>query len=117
MNEAVCERVGLSAARLGRIDGWMRRWVDGLRLAGMSVLVYRRGEIAYERCYGMADRERGLPMSPETIVRIYSMTKPLTTVAAMMLYEEGRFQLDDPIHAVLPYFREMRVYAGEGREP
>ncbi len=117
MNEAVCERVGLSAARLGRIDGWMRRWVDSLRLAGMSVLVCRRGEVAYEGWYGMADRERGLAMSPETIVRIYSMTKPLTTVAAMMLYEEGRFQLDDPISSVLPYFREMRVYAGEDRDP
>ena len=117
MNEGVCERVGLSSARLAGLDGWMRRWVDSGRLAGLSVLVSRRGQIAYESWYGQADIARALPMTPETIVRIYSMTKPLTSVAAMMLYEEGRFQLDDPIHSVLPYFREMRVWAGEGREP
>ncbi|MDT7951496.1 MAG: serine hydrolase domain-containing protein [Acetobacteraceae bacterium] len=117
MDKAVCERVGLSADRLGRIDGWMQRWVDSGRLAGMSVLVSRRGQIAYESCYGQSDRERGTAMSPETIVRIYSMTKPLTSVALMMLYEEGRFQLDDPIHAVLPAFRQTRVWDGEGRDP
>ncbi len=111
------DRVGLSTERLGRIDSWMQRWVDSGRLAGMSVLVSRRGQIAYERCYGLADIARGTAMSPETIVRIYSMTKPLTSVALMMLYEEGRFQLDDPISAVLPYFAETRVWAGEGREP
>jgi len=117
MSKSVCERVGLSYERLGRIDGWMRRWVDSGRLPGLSVLVSRRGQIAYEACYGHADLARGLEMTPDTIVRIYSMTKPLTSVAAMMLYEEGRFQLDDPIGAVLPAFRQSRVWAGEGREP
>ena len=117
INEPMCERVGLSPVRLGRIEGWMQRWVESGRLAGASVLVSRRGQIAYESCVGLADRERGLAMTPETIVRIYSMTKPLTSVALMMLYEEGRFQLDDPISAVLPYFSDMRVTAGEGREP
>ena len=121
MDKSVCERVGLSPDRLGRIDGWMQRWVDSGRLAGMSVLVSRRGHIAYQSCYGHADLERGTPMSPDTVVRIYSMTKPLTSVALMMLYEEGRFQLDDPIHAVLPYFKETRVWAGpdngENRDP
>lgn len=111
------EKHGLSSARLTRIDDWMRRWVDDGRLAGGSVLLSRRGQIVHENCYGMADRERGLAMTPETIVRIYSMTKPLTSVALMMLYEEGRFQLDDPIHGALPYFRHTRVYAGEGHEP
>ena len=117
MDQAVFDRAGLSAERLGRIDGWMQRWVDSGRLAGLSVLVSRHGQIAYERCYGLADRERGTPMATDTIVRIYSMTKPLTSVALMMLYEEGRFQLDDPISAVLPYFAETRVWAGEGRDP
>ena len=60
MDQAVCDDVGLSTDRLGRIDGWMRRWVDTGRLAGLSVLVSRRGQIAYERCYGLSDRERGL---------------------------------------------------------
>ena len=114
MDQAMCDRVGLSAERLGRIDGWMQRWVDSGKLAGMSVLVSRRGRIAYEKCYGLADRERGTAMATDTIVRIYSMTKPLTSVALMMLYEEGRFQLDDPISAVLPYFSQTRVWAGEG---
>jgi CubicO group peptidase (beta-lactamase class C family) len=117
MSKSVCERVGLSYERLGRIDGWMRRWVDSGRLPGLSVLVSRRGQIAYEACYGHADLARGLKMTPDTIVRIYSMTKPLTSVAAMMLYEEGRFQLDDPIGAVLPAFRQSRVWVGEEREP
>ncbi|GAC1346332.1 MAG: serine hydrolase domain-containing protein [Acetobacteraceae bacterium] len=117
MSKDVCDQVGLSHQRLQRISDWMRRWVASGRLAGMSVLISRHGRVAYEECVGSADLERGLAMSPETIVRIYSMTKPLTSAAIMMLYEEGRFQLDDPIAAVLPAFREMRVYAGEGREP
>ena len=117
MDQAVREQVGLSPARLARIDAWMRGWVDSGRLAGMSVLVSRGGQIAYESCYGQADLARGTPMSPQTIVRIYSMTKPLTSVALMLLYEEGRFQLDDPIHGVLPSFRNSRVWVGEGQEP
>ena len=104
-------------SRLDRITGWMDGWVGSGRLAGMSVLVHRRGQVAYHRCAGHADRERGLAMAPDTVVRIYSMTKPLTSVALMMLYEEGRFQLDDPIARVLPCFAEMGVYAGEGRDP
>ncbi|MBV8914653.1 MAG: beta-lactamase family protein [Acetobacteraceae bacterium] len=116
MSKEVCDRVGLSYRRLARIEGWMRRWVDGGRLPGLTVLVSRRGQIAYEAHYGHADIARGLKMSPETIVRIYSMTKPLTSVAAMMLYEEGRFQLDDPIGNLLPAFRESRVWAGQ-KEP
>jgi len=106
------EEVGLSSARLERIDGWMRGWVDSGRLPGLSVLVARQGRVAWQRCVGMADVERGAPMAPDTIVRIYSMTKPLTTVAAMMLYEEGRFQLDDPISHYLPAFRDNRVATG-----
>ena len=106
------EQVGLSAGRLARIDGWMERLVDDGRLAGLSVLVFRRGEVAFRRCVGMADRERALAMAPDTVVRIYSMTKPLTSVAVMMLYEEGRFQLDTPLHRFLPAFAEMRVASG-----
>src|SRR5271166_7112372 len=106
------EEVGLSSARLERIDGWMRGRVDSGRLPGLSVLVARHGRTAWQRCVGMADVERGAPMAPDTIVRIYSMTKPLTTVAAMMLYEEGRFQLDDPISRFIPAFRDPRVASG-----
>jgi len=111
------EHTGLSAQRLHKIDGWMDRLVDDGRLAGLSVLVSRRGRLAYERHTGLADIARGLPMGADSILRIYSMTKPLTSVAMMMLYEDGLFQLDDPVSGVLPCLKEMRVYAGEGREP
>ena len=103
--------------RLSRITSWMEDWVVSGRLAGLSVLVQRHGATAYHHCAGMADRERGLAMAPDTVVRIYSMTKPLTSVALMMLYEQGRFQLDDPIARMLPCFASMIVYAGENRDP
>jgi len=111
------EHAGLSGARLRKIDGWMDGWVGSGRLPGLSVLVYRRGLVAYQRAVGMADIARGTPMAADSIVRIYSMTKPLTSTALLMLYEDGLFQLDDPISAVLPAFTTMHVFAGEGREP
>jgi len=109
------EQVGMSSARLARIDGWMQRLVDDGKLPGVSVLVSRRGQVVYEAACGMADIARKQPMRRDTIVRIYSMTKPLTSTAIMMLYEEGRFQLDDPISRFLPYFAHMRVFAGGAR--
>jgi len=117
MEMAAADSVGLSDERLRRVDGWMWRWVDGGRLPGVSVTVLRRGRIAYQGCYGHADLARGVPMARDTLVRIYSMTKPLASVALMMLYEEGLFQLDDPISDVLPAFGHMRVWDGEGRDP
>lgn len=109
------EDVGLSAERLSRIDGWMDRLVADKRLAGLSVNVLRRGEIAYSRATGQSDIARGTAFGADTIVRIYSMTKPLTSTAIMMLYEEGRFQLDDPITRFLPEFANMRVASGGNR--
>jgi CubicO group peptidase (beta-lactamase class C family) len=103
------ERVGLSAYRLDRVDVWMRRLVEDGKLPGVQVAVMRRGEVAFARQHGFADIARAKPMAADTIVRIYSMTKPLTSVAIMMLYEEGRFQLDDPIRRFLPCFSDMRV--------
>ena len=109
------EDVGLSSERLERIDGWMHGLVDAGKLAGVQTLVLRRGKVAWQRHCGLADLARGKPMEPDTIFRIYSMTKPLTSVAVMMLYEEGRFQLDDPITRFLPSFRNMRVFTGGAR--
>jgi len=109
------EEVGMSSSRLARVDGWMQRLVDDGKLAGLSVVVSRRGQVAYSGCCGLADLARGTKMTLDTITRIYSMTKPLTTTAAMMLYEEGRFQLDDPITRFLPCFRNMRVSVGGAR--
>ena len=105
--------VGLDSGRLARIGDWMGGWVESGRMAGMSVMVHRRGGTGYFGAAGLADRQRGVAMGEDTVVRIYSMTKPLTSVALMMLYEEGRFQLDDPIAGVLPCFAEMTVVGGE----
>ena len=109
------EEVGLSSERLERVAGWMQRLVDDRLLAGLTVAVMRRGQIVFGRSVGLADMARGAAMAPDTIVRIYSMTKPLTSVALMMLYEEGRFQLDDPIARFLPCFADMRVFSGGNR--
>jgi CubicO group peptidase (beta-lactamase class C family) len=93
----------------------MHQWVDSGRLAGMVAVVLRKGELAFAETVGKADVERNKPMRPDTIFRIYSMTKPLTSTAIMMLYEEGRFQLDDPISKFIPGFANPRVYAGGSR--
>ena len=109
------EASGLSAERLVRVRDWMRLQVDSKRLAGLSVLVMRRGVPAFFGTAGLADVARNKPIAADTIFRIYSMTKPLTTVAAMMLYERGLFQLDDPINRFIPAFKDMRVFAGGSR--
>ena len=107
--------IGFAPERLARLDGWMRQQVDDGRLAGLNLLIWRRGALAYRAAHGMADVENGRPFADDTIVRIYSMTKPLTSVAIMMLYEEGRFQLDDPITRFLPCFSGMQVFTGGSR--
>ena len=109
------ENLGLCSRRLARIEDWAERLVADGKLPGVTTLVARRGAVAHLHCTGLADQARGMAMTPETIVRIYSMTKPLTSVAIMMLYEEGRFQLDDPITRFLPCFRDMRVAIGGAR--
>jgi len=109
------ESVGISTSRLERIDRVMQKHVDGDHLAGASALIYRKGEVAYVGVWGQRDREKRLPMTENTVFRIASMTKPVTSVAIMMLYEEGRFLLDDPVSRYLPEFEEMEVLVeGEG---
>jgi len=111
------ERAGLSPERLARIDSHLKRsYVDPGKIAGALTLVHRRGETAHCSPLGLQDRERGVPMSEDTIFRIYSMTKPITSVALMTLYEHGLFQLDDPVHRFIPAFRDLGVYAG-GKHP
>jgi CubicO group peptidase (beta-lactamase class C family) len=106
------ESVGISAARLERVSAWLEAQITSERLAGASVLIGRRGRPAYFEARGLRDREAGRSFTRDTIVRIYSMTKPVTTVAAMMLYEEGCFQLDDPVAKYLPEFKATRVWVG-----
>jgi CubicO group peptidase (beta-lactamase class C family) len=104
------DQVGFDPARLGRIDCHFARYVDDGRLAGWQIVVTRRGEIAHAATYGLRDREAGVPVAPDTLWRIYSMTKPITSVAAMMLWEEGSFELTDEISRWLPEFADVRVY-------
>ncbi len=106
------EEVGLSSDRLARVNAWARRLVDDGKLPGMITMVTRRGKVTHFYVVGLADIKRETRMAPDTIFRFYSMTKPLTSTAIMMLYEEGHFQLDDPIARFLPCFKDMRVYAG-----
>ena len=107
--------LGLCPDRLERIDGWMRANVAAGKVAGLSVMLARGGKTAFFRTHGRADIARDKPFAPDTIARIYSMTKPLTSVAVMMLYAEGRFQLDDPITRFLPEFSDLRVLTGGNR--
>ncbi|MBQ0895922.1 beta-lactamase family protein [Micromonospora sp. U56] len=102
--------IGFDPARLARIDRHFGRYVDDGRLAGWQIVVTRRGEIAHSSTYGMRDVEAGAPVERDTLWRIYSMTKPITSVAAMMLWEEGHFELNDPISHWLPEFADVRVF-------
>ncbi len=118
------ERAGLSPERLGRITEHLtKNYVAPGKIAGCQALVARHGHVAYFQSLGNMDRERARPMGDDTIFRIYSMSKPITSVALMTLYERGHFQLNDPVHKVIPEWRDHRVWvSGEGasmetREP
>ena len=99
---AVPESVGLSAGRLARIRPWMRGYVEAGKLPGASVLVARSGELVWVATTGYSDVERERRLTSDDLMRFYSMTKPVTSVAAMMLYEQGRFQLDDEVSRFVP---------------
>ncbi|MDP6951637.1 MAG: serine hydrolase domain-containing protein, partial [Alphaproteobacteria bacterium] len=103
--------LNFDADRLGRIRTWMSRYVDAGKLPGALTLVARGGEIAYLDQVGVRDVASGAPWTQDTILRFYSMTKPITSVALMMLYEEGGFGLDDPLDVYIPAFRDVTVLA------
>jgi CubicO group peptidase (beta-lactamase class C family) len=105
------ESVGLSAQRLERIGTVMQKHIDEGRVAGTVTLVGRRGKVAWFKAQGLMDREAGKAMAPDAIFRICSMSKPITSTAVMMLYEEGRFLLNDPVSKYIPEFKNMRVLA------
>jgi CubicO group peptidase (beta-lactamase class C family) len=109
-------RAGFSAARLERITTHLNRsYVEPGKIAGCQVLVARRGHVAYRKSLGLMDRERGVAMRDDAIFRIFSMTKPITSVALMTLFEQGLFQLSDPVHRIIPEWRDLKVYvSGEG---
>ena len=116
--EVEASEAGFDARRLERIDRHFARYVDDGRLPGWLILVSRRGAIVHLSTYGQRDVEAGLAVELDTIFRIYSMTKPITSVAAMMLYEEGAFELKDPVSRFVPAFEGVRVYrAGSALNP
>ncbi len=103
------ERVGLSSERLARLDAAMQEEVDQQRKAGIVVLVARHGSVVHHKAYGMADIESGQKMRTDHLFRLYSMTKPVTSAALLMLLEEGKFQLTDPLEQHLPAFKDVKV--------
>lgn len=111
LSTAEPEEVGLSSDRLQHLTRVIERNVEEDLLAGCVVLIARNGEVAYLKAAGMQDREAGISMKENTIFRIASMTKPITSVAVMMLYEEGHFRLSDPISNYIPAFKDARVLA------
>jgi CubicO group peptidase (beta-lactamase class C family) len=104
--------VGLSPDRLGRIDRHFAQYIDKGLLTGYQLVIARDGKVAFTSTQGLADREANRPVADDTIWRIFSMTKPITAVAAMILWEEGRFELHDPVAKFVPEFAETKVWRG-----
>jgi len=110
------EKAGFSAERLERITEHLQtNYIEPGKIPGAQVVVSRHGQTAYHRCLGARDLERNKPLESDTIFRIYSMSKPITSIALMQLYERGLFQLNDPVHRYLPDWKQQQVYvSGEG---
>lgn len=107
------ESVGFSSAEIKKFEEGMQGFVDKKQLAGLVTLIARHGEVVEYKAYGYQDLEAKKPMQLDTIVRIYSMTKPIAGVAMMMLYEEGKWKPEDPISKYIPEFANLKVYNGE----
>lgn len=103
------ESVGIASKHLDYLDAHIQRYIDEGKLPGELVLVARQGQIVHFSAMGMADCERGVPVATDTIYRIYSMSKPLTAIALMQLFERGLVQLDDPVHRYIPAWKNLRV--------
>ncbi|MDE2636877.1 MAG: serine hydrolase [Chloroflexota bacterium] len=108
------EAVGISAARLSNIGSRLQQYVDRNKEAGFVTLVARNSEVAHFEAIGFRDAENKLPMERDTIFRIYSMTKPITSIALMQLYERGKFQLAEPVSRYIPQFGKTKVLTGLG---
>ena len=106
------EDVGLSSERLARMDKFIHGYVDAGRTPGVVTLIARHGKVVHVDAYGKADLASGRATRADDIFRMYSMTKPITSVALLMLYEEGRFQLTDPLSRFFPAFADVKVLTG-----
>ena len=105
------ESAGMSTAALNRLEHHLKqRYLDAGRFPGTQLLIYRRGKIVHSTVQGFADVERKAPVKDDTIFRIYSMTKPITSVAFMMLVEEGRVAIDEPVHKYIPEWKDLGVF-------
>ena len=111
------EKVGLSSSKLEKVDKVVEGLVASNRIAGATVIILRHGRVAYFKAFGEMDRERKKPMQKDTIFRIYSMTKAIVTAGAMMLWEEKKFGLDDPLSIHLPEYKNPRVWTTDGVVP
>ncbi len=109
------EQVGMSSAGLEKVDAAMNQLVRDKKLAGAIVMVARRGKVVHFKPYGLMDLEKKKSMRRDTIMRFYSMTKTITSAAALMLYDEGKLKLDDPVSKYLPDLKGLKVYAAEGK--
>ncbi|MEM7127338.1 MAG: serine hydrolase domain-containing protein [Chloroflexota bacterium] len=110
MNLTAPEEVGFSSARLSRIQPTMQKYIDDEKLAGIVTLIARHGQVIHLEKVGMQNKETDNLLSFDTLFRIYSMTKPITSVALMMLHEQARFHLADPVSTYLPAFEQVKVY-------
>ncbi len=115
-NVTSAQAVGMSNARLDRIGPVMESYVAERGVAGISTMVSRRGEVVHAAQFGFQDTEANVAMAPDTIFRIYSMTKPVVSTALMLLHEEGRFQLEHPVAQYLPAFGATKVLGPDGLE-
>jgi CubicO group peptidase (beta-lactamase class C family) len=106
------EALGFSSERLERLHAAMQREVDQKQLAGIVTILARHGKVVEERTYGKKDIASGAPMTKDTIFRIFSMTKPVTGVAMMILYEEGKWHPSDPVSKYIPEFAHLKVFKG-----
>ena len=113
LGPATAESVGMSGERLKRLEVAMKRLVDDKQVAGLVTLVERHGKVVHFNAGGQLDVRKNDPVQKDSIFRIYSMTKPVTGVAMMMLYEEGKWQLNDPVSRHIPEFARLKVYVGK----
>lgn len=115
MNLITPTEAGFSTRRLSRLTTVLQRYIDQNIFKGLITLLARRGQVFHLECLGLMDAEAKKVMQSDAIFRIYSMSKPITSVALMMLYEEGRFQLNEPVSKYIPEFKDLKVLVDSGQ--
>lgn len=116
MPTASPEDMGFSPAKLDELKAHFQKYVDDGKLPGLTTMIARKGKVFHFETYGDLDKAKGTAMQDDAVFRIYSMTKPITGVALMMLWEEGKYKLDDPVSKYLPEYANQQVFAGAGED-